>query len=68
MAMMATADNNDDDNSSRKAMTAVFVEKPVDETSERIEALFRRANQVGMSICCGYQRRFDPSCKKIHML
>jgi myo-inositol 2-dehydrogenase/D-chiro-inositol 1-dehydrogenase len=40
---------------------AVFTEKPVDETAEKIESIFRYSEAVGIELCCGFQRRFDPS-------
>lgn len=40
---------------------SVFIEKPVDETAEKIEKLFAYAEDAGIALCCGYQRRFDPS-------
>ena len=41
-------------------LTAVFVEKPVDETADQIRDTFNYcANKL--QLCCGYQRRFDPS-------
>jgi len=39
----------------------VFVEKPVDDTSEKIDALFKVCEDAGMKLCCGFQRRFDKS-------
>lgn len=33
----------------------------MDETAEKIENLFATADAAGISICCGFQRRFDPS-------
>lgn len=44
------------------ANISVFVEKPVDETADQIRDLFDYANNVrGIHLCCGFQRRFDPS-------
>ena len=44
------------------ANLSVFVEKPVDETAYQIESLFDYCrNQRGIHLCCGFQRRFDPS-------
>ena len=43
------------------AGVSVFVEKPVDETAQQIQTLFDYANQHGIHLCCGFQRRFDPS-------
>ena len=39
----------------------VFVEKPVDATSTKIEALFDSAEKAQINLCCGFQRRFDQS-------
>jgi myo-inositol 2-dehydrogenase/D-chiro-inositol 1-dehydrogenase len=39
----------------------VFTEKPVDETADKITALFEIAARGGISLCCGFQRRFDAS-------
>lgn len=39
----------------------VFTEKPVDETAEKIINLYKIADRGGISLCCGFQRRFDPS-------
>lgn len=40
---------------------SVFTEKPVDETAQQIEELFHFVNSEGATLCCGFQRRFDPS-------
>jgi len=40
---------------------SVFTEKPVDETAEKIEALFEYSSNFDAELCCGFQRRFDPS-------
>jgi predicted dehydrogenase len=39
----------------------VFCEKPVDESAAKIEELFDIANDANIQLCCGFQRRFDPS-------
>lgn len=39
----------------------VFTEKPVDETADKIVKLFETAERGGISLCCGFQRRFDAS-------
>jgi myo-inositol 2-dehydrogenase/D-chiro-inositol 1-dehydrogenase len=39
----------------------VFTEKPVDETADKIVNLFEVAERGGISLCCGFQRRFDAS-------
>ena len=41
----------------------VFIEKPVDETAEKVKKFFAVANDANIRICCGFQRRFDPSYK-----
>lgn len=44
------------------ANVSVFVEKPVDETAHQIESLFDYChNQRRIHLCCGFQRRVDPS-------
>jgi myo-inositol 2-dehydrogenase/D-chiro-inositol 1-dehydrogenase len=40
---------------------SVFTEKPVDETAEKIERLFDYAAVADIDLCCGFQRRFDPT-------
>ena len=42
-------------------IAAVFVEKPVDETADQIQALFAYCKARHTALCCGFQRRFDPS-------
>ena len=42
----------------------IFVEKPVDETAEKIRNLFTEAKAANIELCCGFQRRFDFSYKK----
>lgn len=39
----------------------IFVEKPVDETADKIEDLFEICEKAGVKLCCGFQRRFDES-------
>ena len=39
----------------------VFTEKPIDETAEKIEELFRVADAACIPLCCSFQRRFDKS-------
>mmetsp|Transcript_17650 Transcript_17650/g.24541 ORF Transcript_17650/g.24541 Transcript_17650/m.24541 type:complete len:377 (+) Transcript_17650:190-1320(+) len=39
----------------------VFTEKPVDETADKIKQIFDVADDAGIKICCGFQRRFDRS-------
>ena len=40
---------------------AVFVEKPVAETTQDIASLFQYADTADIPLCCSFQRRFDPS-------
>jgi len=44
-----------------KAGKAIFTEKPVAETPEDISKLFSTCQEAGVSLCCGFQRRFDTS-------
>lgn len=39
----------------------IFCEKPVDESAKKIEELFEVASLAKVRLCCGFQRRFDPS-------
>lgn len=39
----------------------VFCEKPVDVSATKIERLFEIASEADINLCCGFQRRFDPS-------
>lgn len=42
----------------------IFVEKPVDESASKIKSLFELVKQDdgrNFQLCCGFQRRFDPS-------
>ena len=39
----------------------VLTEKPVDETTDKIEDLFEYVIKSGVVLCCSFQRRFDPS-------
>ena len=43
------------------AEISIFTEKPVAETADEIEATFRYAAKASIAVCCGFQRRFDPS-------
>ena len=36
-------------------------QQPVDETASKIRSLFDTARRHGVLLCCGFQRRFDPS-------
>jgi len=40
---------------------AVFTEKPVDETAEKIVDLFEMCRAANVTLACGFQRRFDSS-------
>jgi predicted dehydrogenase len=40
---------------------SVFVEKPVAERAPEIDELFDCCEKAGGHLCCGFQRRFDPS-------
>jgi myo-inositol 2-dehydrogenase/D-chiro-inositol 1-dehydrogenase len=42
-------------------LSHIFLEKPVEESAPKIEALFGLASQHNLQLCCGFQRRFDPS-------
>lgn len=42
---------------------AVFTEKPVGETAEKIASIYAYSDLAGIDLCCGFQRRFDPSYK-----
>jgi len=40
---------------------SVFTEKPVDDTADKIDEIFKICNSAGVSLCCGFQRRFEDS-------
>jgi len=40
---------------------AIFTEKPVDETADKITDLFIHCKKRQIELCCGFQRRFDDS-------
>jgi len=42
-------------------IAGVFVEKPVGESAQQIQELFGIADAFNLDLCCGFQRRFDPS-------
>lgn len=50
---------------------SIFVEKPVAENAQVIEQLFSFCASAGVDLCCGFQRRFDPSyvaaCRAVQM-
>ena len=39
----------------------VFTEKPVAETAALVQELYETADGANIKLCCGFQRRFDPS-------
>ena len=41
----------------------IFIEKPVAETVDEMQELFTLAAAKNIHLCCGFQRRFDPSYK-----
>ena len=43
----------------------MFVEKPIGETAIEIEQIYELAKNAGINLCCGFQRRFDPSYKQV---
>ncbi|KAL3801218.1 hypothetical protein HJC23_012618 [Cyclotella cryptica] len=43
------------------ANLSIFTEKPVDETSSSVKEIFNTIRAHNVSLCCGFQRRFDPS-------
>ena len=43
----------------------IFIEKPVDETADKITNLFEICETHGAKLCCGFQRRFDPTYKAV---
>lgn len=47
---------------------SIFTEKPVDETSLQIQQTFNavRNSNGNVALCCGFQRRFDPSYLALH--
>lgn len=45
--------------------SGVFVEKPVDESAQKIKALFEISKRGNLNLCCGFQRRFDPSYQNL---
>jgi myo-inositol 2-dehydrogenase/D-chiro-inositol 1-dehydrogenase len=40
---------------------AIFTEKPVDESADKIASLFNFCEEKQAELCCGFQRRFDHS-------
>lgn len=48
-------------NSSNNNISSIFTEKPVDETASKIAKLFKLTDSANVKLCCGFQRRFDPS-------
>jgi myo-inositol 2-dehydrogenase/D-chiro-inositol 1-dehydrogenase len=39
----------------------IFSEKPIDETAAKIKDVYAYTESKNVSLCCGFQRRFDPS-------
>mmetsp|Transcript_6597 Transcript_6597/g.8647 ORF Transcript_6597/g.8647 Transcript_6597/m.8647 type:complete len:389 (+) Transcript_6597:532-1698(+) len=44
-----------------RSKLAIFTEKPVDETADKIIELFEKCAAAKIPLACGFQRRFDPS-------
>ncbi|CAB9510932.1 Myo-inositol 2-dehydrogenase [Seminavis robusta] len=42
-------------------VAGIFTEKPVGESAAQIDSLFDMAKTANLHLCCGFQRRFDPS-------
>lgn len=47
-------------------ISSIFVEKPVDETADKVSSLFQLCNDHKVNLCCGYQRRFDSSYQSLY--
>lgn len=47
------------------AIRAVFVEKPVAETPEAVDACYEAAARGDTALVCGFQRRLDPSYARV---
>lgn len=45
----------------KRGIRHVFLEKPVEESASKIETLYNLASEHNVALCCGFQRRFDPS-------
>jgi len=45
---------------------SIFTEKPIDETESKVRTLYKVTNQYGVKLCCGFQRRFDPSYLELY--
>lgn len=43
----------------------VFCEKPIAETTEEVDELYKLAEEKKLTLLCGFQRRFDPSFMKL---
>ena len=43
----------------QKLKIPIFTEKPVDETEKDIKSVFELCKVAGITLCCGFQRRFD---------
>ena len=44
----------------------IFIEKPVDEISNKIRFAYAIAKKNKVQLCCGFQRRFDPSYRALY--
>ena len=49
-----------------KAGISIFTEKPIDETALKVRDLYKVTNDCGVKLCCGFQRRFDPSYLELY--
>jgi len=45
---------------------SIFTEKPIDETATKVRQLYKVTNQYDVKLCCGFQRRFDPSYLELY--
>jgi len=46
---------------SQRNVSSIFCEKPVGKDAGEIKELFNMCRASGTKLCCGFQRRFDPS-------
>ena len=49
-----------------QAGISIFTEKPIDETALKVRDLYKVTNDCGVKLCCGFQRRFDPSYLELY--
>ncbi|RCK50656.1 inositol 2-dehydrogenase [Thalassospira profundimaris] len=49
-----------------KAGKAIFCEKPVDLSAERVRACLKVVEETGAKLMVGFNRRFDPSFARVH--